>query len=90
METSVTRPLKQRREQKFFRFELQPGDRVLLDRLSAEQRNVLLTSGSYKDRAEKLNIPVGTVRSRLHRARSALEELRNGQPPVDSRVTHLN
>ena len=79
-----------KREQKFLRFKLEPGDYALLDQLPAPQREVLLTDGSYQSRAEKLNIPVGTLRSRLHRARAALEALRNGKPVIDSRITQLN
>jgi RNA polymerase sigma factor (sigma-70 family) len=52
---------------------------ALLDRLPASQRDVILAcawSGlSYEDAAITLGIPVGTVRSRLFRARARLEEL---------------
>jgi RNA polymerase sigma factor (sigma-70 family) len=59
-----------------------------LGRLSAEERDVLLLFAwaelSYAEIALSLAVPVGTVRSRLHRARSRLrealdhEEARNG------------
>ena len=83
-------PLRSKRVMKYYRFELRPGDAELLEQLSAEQRDALLSTGSYQERAQALNIPIGTVRSRLHRARAALEALRNGEPVVDSRVTQLN
>jgi DNA-directed RNA polymerase specialized sigma24 family protein len=87
---AIPAPLSPKREQKYLRFTLQPGDTHLLDQLPAPQREALLCDGSYVERAEKLGIPVGTLRSRLHRARAALEALRNGQGVVDSRITQLN
>lgn len=57
---------------------------TLLDRLSPEHREVIvmreLESMSYDEMAAALNVPRGTVESRLHRARQQLQELwRNGQ-----------
>lgn len=50
-----------------------------LDRLSLEHRSVLvlkdLEGMKYEEIAEVLNVPIGTVRSRLHRARLELKEL---------------
>jgi RNA polymerase sigma-70 factor, ECF subfamily len=50
-----------------------------LDRLSAEHRVVLvlkdLEGQKYEQIAEILDVPIGTVRSRLHRARLELREL---------------
>jgi RNA polymerase sigma-70 factor, ECF subfamily len=50
-----------------------------LDCISEEQREVILLVGlegvSYEDAAQILNVPVGTVRSRLSRGRDALREL---------------
>jgi RNA polymerase sigma factor (sigma-70 family) len=47
-----------------------------LARLSPDQRDVLLLHAwaelDYEQVAEALGVPVGTVRSRLHRARSVL------------------
>lgn len=59
-----------------------PADRaeleVLLAALSAEHRQVItmvyLQGWSYKLVAERLDVPIGTVRSRLARARAALRE----------------
>ena len=50
-----------------------------LGRLSAEHRVVLvlkdLESQKYEEIAEVLDVPIGTVRSRLHRARMELRDL---------------
>jgi RNA polymerase sigma-70 factor (ECF subfamily) len=50
-----------------------------LDRLSAEHRAVLvlkeIEGQKYEAMAELLGVPIGTIRSRLHRARLELREL---------------
>ena len=50
--------------------------RAALDRLSADDREVLVLIAweelSYAEVAEAMSIPVGTVRSRLHRARQQI------------------
>jgi DNA-directed RNA polymerase specialized sigma24 family protein len=49
----------------------------LLPSLSAPHREVLRATGSMKDRAARLKLPAGTLKSRLHRARRALAILLN-------------
>jgi RNA polymerase sigma-70 factor (ECF subfamily) len=53
--------------------------RRILDRLSPEHRAVLVLKDmegqKYEDMAELLDVPVGTIRSRLHRARLEFREL---------------
>ena len=53
------------------------------DRLPSEQRALLLMVSveglSYKEVAQILNVPSGTVMSRLSRARQALRELSDGE-----------
>ena len=60
-----------------------------IDTLSHEQREVLLLVGlegmRYEQVAIILDIPVGTVRSRLSRARSTLRLLMDGAKMADSR-----
>ena len=50
-----------------------------LDRLDARYREVVVLAdmqdASYEEIAETLDIPVGTVRSRLHRGRTELRAL---------------
>src|SRR5439155_19980910 len=52
-------------------------------RLSAEHRTVLILKDmegqKYETMAEILEVPVGTIRSRLHRARMELRELLQGE-----------
>ena len=70
---------KPKRIQRFIRFVLKPGDEELIGQLSTNQQAILALKGSYEERGMRLGIPPGTVRSRLHRARSALVRLREGR-----------
>jgi RNA polymerase sigma-70 factor (ECF subfamily) len=53
-----------------------------VDALPVEQRQILLLVGlenlSYREIADELNIPIGTVMSRLSRARERVRELMDG------------
>ena len=63
-----------------------------MEQLPAEQREVLLLFGvngmSYEQIAEVTGVPIGTVRSRLSRGRSALERYMNGPEPPSSAIAH--
>ena len=66
---------------------LEPGDlERALQQLSPAQREVLLLVAledmRYEDVAATLDIPLGTVMSRLSRARENLRRLMAGQPPA--------
>ena len=61
-------------------------------RLPPEQRQVLLLitveDFSYQEAAQLLGVPVGTVMSRLHRARSRLRELMDGSERPATSAPH--
>ena len=93
--TGIAAPIRsphERRKQKYFRFKFLAGDDALLPKLSEEHRAALRSEGSYKDRAAALGVAIGTVRSRLHRARARLEELRQERAPAgiadESAISH--
>jgi len=57
------------------------SDEPLLATLEPKEQAVLRTCGSYEERARELNVPLGTLRSRLHRARARLAALRSQRQP---------
>jgi len=63
-----------------------------LDALPAEQKEIVLLIGlegmSYQQAAEVLEIPLGTVMSRLSRGREALRRMMEGQPGALARRAH--
>jgi RNA polymerase sigma-70 factor (ECF subfamily) len=65
------------------RFDLQPNVAEALLRLSIDEREVLLLVAwadlTYEQIAEALEIPIGTVKSRLNRARSAVRAVLTGE-----------
>jgi RNA polymerase sigma-70 factor (ECF subfamily) len=67
----------------------QTGLAAALAQLSPGDREVLLLIAwadmSYEDVARALGIPVGTVRSRLHRARAKTRQALGGSNPVTTR-----
>lgn len=65
-----------KRSQRYLHFALQPGDEEAIAKLPDFQQAVLKAEGSYASAAAQLGIPIGTFRSRLHRARSAIEKVR--------------
>jgi len=71
-----TFPKRASREQKYLRFRLLPEDEALIAELPPEQQAILRSEGSYVKRAEEFGVAIGTIRSRLHRAREALSRLR--------------
>ena len=78
-----TQPSRQRAAQ-FRGIHLLDTDEPLLATLAPNDQAVLRTTGSYEERAQQLGVPVGTLRSRLHRARAKLVALRNEPSPSPS------
>lgn len=60
----------------------------LINKLSEDWRKVLQTEGAYDERATKLGIPVGTVKSRLNRARVKLQQLINERDAQGGTTQH--
>lgn len=57
-------------------FRISEADKPLLAKMTEKHRSVLLIDGNFRERSEKLNIPVGTLKSRTNRARKRLMKLR--------------
>jgi DNA-directed RNA polymerase specialized sigma24 family protein len=55
---------------------LTESDEFLLSQLPEPYVEILRQEGSMEDIARRLNIALGTVKSRTHRARAALDRLR--------------
>lgn len=79
---------KEKRPQKYMGLAPQPGDEDLLDQLSPQHREILQAEGHYAELAEKLGVAIGTVRSRLHRARAALARLRADRATQSEALKH--
>lgn len=58
------------------RIPLTAEDRANAPRLKTAHRDVLLAEGSYADIAAAAGLKLGTLKSRLHRARAAAAKLR--------------
>lgn len=72
-------PSREKRTARYSHFALTPEDQDLIAQLPAEQQAALNSEGSYATRAEQMGVAIGTVRSRLHRARAALVRLREAR-----------
>jgi DNA-directed RNA polymerase specialized sigma24 family protein len=77
LDTDTTLPSGRQRRQRFF--PLTEQDEPLLSQLSPRYVEILRQDGQMADIASRLNLPIGTVKSRLHRARAALMALRRQQ-----------
>ena len=81
---SFPAPEREKRAQKHQHFTLTAADEALISMLPPEQQAALRSEGSYAQRAEQMGVAIGTVRSRLHRARSALVKLRQRRDEENS------
>jgi len=89
IESPIPQP-EEKRRQKYLHFKLRSEDQALMALLPQMQRELLTAEGSYRDIASRFGVPIGTVRSRLHRARVALEKLRhdNGEETPANKPSH--
>ena len=65
-----------KRRTQFVGFQTSENDTALIPQLEPAFREILNMRGSYMEISRALTIPIGTVRSRLHRARASLTALR--------------
>jgi DNA-directed RNA polymerase specialized sigma24 family protein len=76
--------------QQIERLELRDLERAIMS-LSEEQRTTVLllglTPANYREIASAYDVPVGTIRSRLSRGRTALRKLMGIAPPQHSRAS---
>jgi hypothetical protein len=79
--TSASKPARSRREAQFKGMLVLDTDEPLWACLGPNHKAVLCSNGSYEERAKELNLPVGTLKSRLHRARVKLAALRGQKQP---------
>jgi hypothetical protein len=75
-ESQLQSPILEKNSQKYMGLGPEPGDEELLDQLTPKHREILRSEGQYTELAVKFGVAVGTIRSRLHRARAALSMLR--------------
>lgn len=52
------------------------ADAPLIVEMGKTHREVLLASGSYEDLAVQFSVPLGTIKSRINRARTELAKMR--------------
>ncbi len=72
-ETNISQRTRNRRKAGYL---LTDADEFLLSQLPAPFVEILRQEGSMEEIAQRLNIAPGTVKSRTHRARAALDALR--------------
>ncbi len=77
LESDTSLPSGRQRRQRFF--PLTEQDEPLLAQLSPRYVEILRQEGQMADIATRLSLPIGTVKSRLHRARAALMTMRRQQ-----------
>ena len=80
----IRRLAPEKRPQKYLHFALQPGDEELVAKLPPFQQAALRSEGSYANNARELNVPIGTFRSRLHRARAAIVKMRENRTAAEN------
>jgi DNA-directed RNA polymerase specialized sigma24 family protein len=64
---------------RFQDFKVTDADAPLIDRMKPEHREVLRATGKYEEIAANLRLSVGTVKSRINRARHRLVRMRAEQ-----------